>query len=94
MVENLLKTGFASYVLAAVLTAIPAGRKIKWKDRLALACLSAGFIFHSLMIGMRWYAAGRPPFASMYESLVLFSWAVVAVYFIFTGMYRAKILLA
>lgn len=29
---------------------------------------------------MRWVAAGRPPFSNMFETLVLFAWAVVTIY--------------
>src|SRR3989338_2325958 len=32
----------------------------------------------SYYIGMRWKMAGRPPFSNMFESLVVFSWAIAA----------------
>jgi ABC-type transport system involved in cytochrome c biogenesis permease subunit len=42
--------------------------------------LSAGLFAQTVYMIWRWAEAGRAPFSNMYESLVLFAWAVVAVY--------------
>jgi cytochrome c-type biogenesis protein CcsB len=92
MTDLLLKISFCVYIGAAFFISLPsAAGKNTWQ-RVAAGLLRAGFVFHSAMIILRWYAAGRPPFASMYEALVIFSWAIIAVYFIFDAVYRAKIL--
>lgn len=61
-------------------------------DRLSSLLLSVGFVFQSAMIGLRWQAAGRPPFANMYEALVLFSWAVVLCWALSVLLYRTRLL--
>ncbi len=53
------------------------------KGRLASAAtvfLSAGALAQTTYLVLRWIAAGRAPFSNMFESLVLFAWAVVVVY--------------
>lgn len=45
-------------------------------------CLSAGLVVQTAYMIWRWQEAGRAPFSNMFESLVLFAWAVVAVYLI------------
>jgi len=53
------------------------------KHRLASAAtvfLSAGALAQTAYMALRWIAAGRAPFSNMFESLVLFAWAVVVVY--------------
>src|SRR5258708_7172450 len=42
--------------------------------------LAAGAIAQTAYILLRWVAAGRAPFSNMFESLVLFVWAVVVIY--------------
>jgi cytochrome c-type biogenesis protein CcsB len=51
--------------------------------RAATAVLAAGGAAQTVYMIMRWAAAGRAPFSNMFESLVLFAWAVVAAYLIF-----------
>ncbi len=42
--------------------------------------LSAGVLAQTVYLVLRWISAGRAPFSNMFESLVLFAWAVVVVY--------------
>jgi len=42
--------------------------------------LAAGAMAQTAYMLLRWVAAGRAPFSNMFESLVLFAWAVVVVY--------------
>ncbi len=46
----------------------------------ATVLLSAGALAQTVYLILRWIAAGRAPFSNMFESLVLFAWAVVVVY--------------
>jgi len=44
------------------------------------AVLAAGAIIQTAYLILRWAAAGRAPFSNMFESLVLFAWALVVVH--------------
>ena len=53
------------------------------KRRLAAATtvvLAAGALAQTAYLALRWVEAGRPPFSNMFESLVLFAWAIVVVF--------------
>jgi cytochrome c-type biogenesis protein CcsB len=65
----------------------------RW-ERAGCALLRAGFAVLSAMVALRWYRGGRPPFANMYEALVLFAWSAGAVYMAFEFLYRARFLAA
>jgi cytochrome c-type biogenesis protein CcsB len=92
MNDIILKTAYILYLSSALFFCIAlSGRRDIW-DKLARILLKAGFCLHSLMVGVRWFEAGRPPFANMYEALVLFGWAVVLVYIIFELVYKTKFL--
>jgi cytochrome c-type biogenesis protein CcsB len=92
MIDLFFKICFSAYIGAAFFICMPSAPGKSAMQRVSSILLRVGFLFHSGMIMLRWYAAGRPPFASMYEALVLFSWAIVAVYFVFELVSRAKIL--
>jgi ABC-type transport system involved in cytochrome c biogenesis permease subunit len=70
----------AGYLTALLLSAVNLFSK---KGRFASAAtifLSAGVIAQTTYMALRWVAAGRAPFSNMFESMVLFAWAVVVVY--------------
>ena len=46
--------------------------------------LFAGFMFHTLGIGLRWYIAGRSPMSNGYESMIFISWVTILAGFIFS----------
>jgi cytochrome c-type biogenesis protein CcsB len=54
--------------------------------------LIAGFVFHTLTLLTRTYAAGHTPIANLHESLSFFAWAVMAAYMFFHYRYRAMAL--
>jgi len=54
--------------------------------------LSAGLAAQTVYMAWRWHAAGRAPFSNMFESLVLFAWAVVAVYLVLRVRVNAPVL--
>lgn len=92
MNDFLLCSAFVSYVASAVLFIIFSfSRREQWNTA-ARICLKLGFSFLSFMVGSRWYKAGRPPFANMYEALVLFAWSTMVVYMVFDYLYKAKLL--
>jgi len=46
--------------------------------------LFAGFLFHTLGLGLRWYVAGHAPMSNGYESMTFISWAIILAGFIFS----------
>jgi cytochrome c-type biogenesis protein CcsB len=46
--------------------------------------LFAGFLFHTLGLGLRWYIAGHAPMSNGYESMIFISWATLLAGFIFS----------
>jgi cytochrome c-type biogenesis protein CcsB len=92
MNDILLKTAYIFYLVSAVSFCAPLFLRSNIWDRIARLSLKSGFVLQTVMVGIRWHEAGRPPFANMYEAMVLFGWAVVLVYLIFELMYRAKFL--
>lgn len=45
--------------------------------------LLAGFLFHTMGIGLRWYIAGHAPLSNGYESMLFISWVTLLAGFIF-----------
>lgn len=92
MNDILLKIAFIFYLASTIFFCITLlSRSNIWYE-IGRFLLKTGFVLHSVMVGVRWHEAGRPPFANMYEALVLFGWAVVLVYIIFELIYKAKFL--
>jgi cytochrome c-type biogenesis protein CcsB len=46
--------------------------------------LFAGFLFHTLGLGLRWYVADHAPMSNGYESMTFISWAIILAGFIFS----------
>jgi len=46
--------------------------------------LFAGFLFHTLGLGIRWYIAGHSPMSNGYESMIFISWVTLLAGFIFS----------
>ncbi len=46
--------------------------------------LFAGFIFHTLGLGLRWYISGHSPMSNGYESMIFISWVTLLAGFIFS----------
>ncbi len=81
---------FGAYFLAVVLYAGSLFFVNKILSLLARFSLACGILSLSFYIGLRWQIAGRPPFSNMFESLIVFGWAI-AVVFIFVDLrYRIK----
>ena len=80
---NILHITFGFYVFSALFFLAQSLSKVKTLGAFGRGVLKAGFVLHSVLIGLRWQAAGRPPFANMYEAMLLLGWAIVLVYIIF-----------
>jgi cytochrome c-type biogenesis protein CcsB len=78
----LFNIAFAAYLLAlgvAVAALLTHRRSV---ELFANGLLGAGVLAQTIYMAARWHAAGRAPFSNMFESLVLFAWAIVAVYLV------------
>ncbi|MBI5116931.1 c-type cytochrome biogenesis protein CcsB [Candidatus Poribacteria bacterium] len=53
--------------------------------------LLAGLVMMTAAILIRWRLANRPPFSNMYESLILFAWAIPLIYLILEFAYRIRV---
>lgn len=74
---NLALALYAAALVAAILGFVSKRRFFDW---VASGLMIVGVGVLTAYIGSRWVAAGRPPFSNMFESLVLFSWAVAVIY--------------
>ncbi len=68
---------FAALLLAAANLFSKEQRRFATATTVALA---ASALVQTLYLALRWVAAGRAPFSNMFESLVLFAWAIAVVY--------------
>ncbi len=59
--------------------------------RIASAILFIGLALITTAILIRWRDAQRPPFSNMYESLILFAWAIAFVYLMLELIYKVRI---
>ncbi len=90
MMEMFQKASFVLY--GAAVAAAFAGFLLNksWRFRAALYALAAGWACSAAQISLRWFWAGRPPFANQYESLVFMLWAFIAVYLLFLRYSRSS----
>ena len=72
-------------MLISLITMVIRGRnKISIFVKLLSWLLFAGFLFHSLGLGLRWYIAGHSPMSNGYESMIFISWVTLLAGFIFS----------
>ena len=72
--------GLAAYFGALVCAVVHLMSRRRAFDWAATGLIVAGWAAQTVYIGLRWAEAGRAPFSNMFESLVLFGWAVAAVF--------------
>jgi len=72
--------GFAAYLLALVFAAVSVFNRHRALEVATNTLLASGAAVQTVYMVLRWVQAGRAPFSNMFESLVLFAWAIVAVY--------------
>lgn len=76
----LFNIGLAVYVAALVSAIVGLVSRRRFFDGLSTVSVGVGVGVQTAYIAARWVAAGRPPFSNMFESLVLFAWAVAVIY--------------
>jgi len=78
----LFNIAFAAYLLALGVAVVALLTRRRVVEICAHGLLGAGVLAQTVYMAARWHAAGRAPFSNMFESLVLFAWAMVAVYLV------------
>jgi len=92
MTEWMLNLAFACGVAAGVcgwcafFAAARSGRLARGTRRGAGVLLTVGLVAASCAMGGRWYEAGRPPFASLFEGVVTLAWACFLISLFFSAV--------
>lgn len=87
-----INLSLGAYLLACIFYFIYIHFKNNLSAKFARLIFTLGFIFNALVVAQRWYAAGRPPFVNLYESLVFFAGSIVLIYLAVELIYKLKIL--
>jgi cytochrome c-type biogenesis protein CcsB len=78
----LFNLGLALYFAALVSAVVHLMSGKRFFEFAADALIVSGAAVQTVYIGWRWAQAGRAPFSNMFESLVLFAWAIAVVYLV------------
>ncbi|MEI6148247.1 MAG: c-type cytochrome biogenesis protein CcsB [bacterium] len=78
----LFNLSLATYFVALVCAVVFLMSRARFFDGAANLLILAGGVIQTVYLGVRWAQAGRAPFSNMFESLVLFAWAIAAVYLV------------
>jgi cytochrome c-type biogenesis protein CcsB len=72
-------------LLAGLIVMVVKGRKSPLLfTRILSWILFAGFLVHTLGLGLRWYISGHSPMSNGYESMIFISWVTLLAGFIFS----------
>jgi cytochrome c-type biogenesis protein CcsB len=82
----------AGYLTALLFSAANLFSKKGWFASSATVFLAMGVAAQTVYMAVRWFAAGRAPFSNMFESMVLFAWAMVVVYLALQVRHRIPVL--
>jgi cytochrome c-type biogenesis protein CcsB len=86
---------FGALIFYAAAAALYIGFGVSGIDRyvrVASGMVIAGWVFNTLAGGHRWYMAGHPPFASVYEMLLSFVWTVAVLTQVAERKYGVKLI--
>jgi ABC-type transport system involved in cytochrome c biogenesis permease subunit len=89
-----LNIGFAAYFLAIVFYFAALFFKNRVLPFFARLSIISGIISLTVYMIVRWQVAQRPPLSNMFESLVLFAWAIALVFIFIDLKYKIKIIAA
>ena len=70
-------------LIALVITVIQNRKRLSLFLRILSWTLFAGFLLHTLGLGLRWYISGHSPMSNGYESMIFISWVTLLAGFIF-----------
>ncbi len=74
--STMFKASIFAYAVVVAAYLIGLFLKKKWFGQVSLALFGAAFVICTAMITSRWVEAGRPPFKSLYESLIFAVWTI------------------
>ena len=74
--STLFKITFFSYLVATLAYLVGVLRKEKIFGAISMALFTVAFLICTVLIVSRWMEAGRPPFKSLYESLIFAVWTI------------------
>ena len=85
------------YLLGFVSNLVYATSKSRTVGKFSTGFLTAGLLFHSVGLILRWVEThqagyGYVPLSNMYESLIFFSWTIVFVYLVLETKYKQKVI--
>jgi len=86
---NILYAGYLLATLVCAFTLFATSRKTLYLRRGVVATV---FAWHTIVIIQRWVVAGRPPMSNMFETLILFGWALTLAYMVVEVKYDLRIL--
>jgi cytochrome c-type biogenesis protein CcsB len=95
MSQSLINCSFLVFIIASLTYSVNnfIGREKLHRVFGYVASLSlfVGFALMTAAIVNRWHTAQRPPFSNMYESLILFAWAIALIYLVLELVYSIRI---
>jgi len=90
--EALVTAMAALYALTFLVSAPGSTMRRRGLERIGVAVLLAAFILNTWVIAGRWIEGGRPPFKTMYETMIFYPWCVSLVTLVLLAMHRLYIL--
>ena len=93
----LFNFSMGTYLLGFVGYLVYATSKKATIGKVSTGLLTAGLLFHSIGLILRWMEThqtgyGYVPLSNMYESLIFFSWTIVLIYLILETKYQQKVI--
>ncbi len=67
-------------------------RQQKWVFRASYWILAAGFLFHTVFLGVGYYELGAAPVLDLKSALSFFSWSLIGVYLIIQARFKLRVL--
>jgi hypothetical protein len=73
-----------SFLFLLFVSVFKPGKDLKTMHKILFGLVVAGFAFHTVGLGMRWYVSGRAPWSNGYESMIYIGWTTVLAGIFFT----------
>ncbi|MEG6616021.1 c-type cytochrome biogenesis protein CcsB [Peptococcaceae bacterium 1198_IL3148] len=89
---SLINLAFVGYLISGLFYLLVTWIKRDLFGKAAYWTAVLSFGFHTIAITLRAVAAGRLPFATMYEFVLLFSWGVVMIYLFVQARFKVPLL--
>ena len=80
-----------AYLISALSYMVFFANKSSLFAKTGIFCAVFGFLSHTSALAIRWIISGFPPMSNLYESMSLFSWAIVLVFIIIEFRFKFQI---